>query len=90
MLLLQGPGKGIRCVFLVICCGNPHRSVRARVDIRRLLVFCQEMNDSVLEHSPTLVIGISEPGGRTLFRLRARAAQGGASGTAIIHLLCVG
>jgi len=29
------------------------------------------MNDSVLEHSPTLVIGISEPSGRTLFRLRA-------------------
>jgi len=48
------------------------------------------MNDSVLEDSPTLVIGISEPSGRTLFRLRARAAQGGASGTAIIHSLCVG
>jgi len=48
------------------------------------------MNDSVLEDSPTLVIGISEPSGRTLFRLRDRAAQGGTSGTAIVHLLCVG
>ena len=35
------------------------------------LVFSLDMNDSVLEHSPTLVIGISEPSGRTLFRLRA-------------------